>query len=506
MHRYYIHVLDSLLQGQRTYSVYEIRHPFPPYLTHYGILLLLFHMLPYDWAEKVFACLIVLLFALGLRFSAKQIGPAGGCASLFCAPLLLGWPLMMGFFNFTLGVGLLLLLTAVWQRLGRDSGRALLVWAVLLGILTFTHPVPLLLLILICGFDLALSFLWRARDSAAHSFFRQHRIACAALALAVAAAAFPALAIDPSKTSSTLGGFGFHSEFTRTALLLTGVSPYNTRSTSVFINLYRVCLYAILAISLLLGARASLRAFRLRRAGFGVTVFLATVALLVALPFIPYTVNGSDYFSTRLVFLLWPGALLAASAAPLPGPLRQRWLAVAALGCCILALVPAQIFIRPAGRQLRVAEEQPLPPGVPGSLLLSDKQDSYIRFHNQTAFDPYKWGAILPFVRANDVALDSPWIDQTITPIRAVPGGPELVDDISQTFLRHPPNPEAALVPGRSLPGNREARIVRDSAFMILMAPPDELSQGLATQLSPSEAAKYRCRPAETWYILCTTK
>ena len=302
MHRYYVHVLDSLLHGQATYNVYQIRHPMPPYLTHYGTLLALFRVLPYDWAEKVFTCITLFCFAFGVWLSAKEIGPAGRWAALFSTPLLLGFPLMMGFFNFTLGLGLLLLCIAFWQRIPRNGGRALLFFALFLVVLTFTHPIPLLLLIVLCGCDLLLSFLLRMPGLNGASWALGRRLQLFGLLLSILAAAFPMLAVDASKTSSTLHLFGFHPEFLRTSLLLTGLSPYNTRSHALSINLYRITLYLIFAIAMVVGARACVRAVYSRRPSFGTTLFLATVVLALALPFLPNTVNGSDYFATRLVF------------------------------------------------------------------------------------------------------------------------------------------------------------------------------------------------------------
>ena len=505
MHRYYVHVLDSLLQHRATYNVYQIRHPFPPYLTHYGTLLLLFHLFPYDWAEKLFTCIVLFCFAYGLRMSAREVAPAGLWTSLFCAPLLFAWPLMMGFFNFTLGIGLLLVCTAFWQRMPAQGGRPLAAFTLVLIVLTFTHPMPLLLLILLCGLDLAVSVLLRARDVPVAAWLRQHRYQFAALLLSICAAAFPALAIDSSKTSSTLHLFGFHPEFLRTSLLLSGMSPYNSRSLNVWIDAYRLCLYAIYGGAMWIGARAFLRAVRERRPSFGTTLFLATALLTIALPILPNMVNGSDYFTSRLVFVLWPAALLAASSAPAPQPRQQPWVLAAAALCSILTLIPAQLFIHPAGRQLHIAEQQPLPHGQYGALLLGAKQTEYARFADQLGFNPFQWSGILPFVHEDDVAIDSPWIDQKITPIQAVPSGPELVDDISYSRTMKPNVPNSPLVPGRSLPGHAEARIVHDASFMVFDGSPAELAQGLAGQLSPSEAAKYRCRPVRGPNLICVS-
>ena len=506
MHRYYIHVLDSLLQHQTTYNVYEIRHPFPPYLTHYGILLLLFHVFSYDLAEKLFTCLVLACFAYGLRAAAKEVGPSGAWVTLLVAPLLFSWPLMMGFFNFVLGLGLLLFCAAYWQKMKRTGVRALLPFTLLLIALTFTHPIPLLLLILLSGIDLVLSLLVTDRPEPLVARARAQWPRFAALGFMLVAAMLPLLAIDTSRTGKTVSEFFFHPEFLRTSLLLNGLSPYNTRATSFWINGCRLALYATFAVAMWMGARACIAALRQRRVNYGTTLFIATVLLTLALPFLPNLVNGSDYFASRLVFVLWPGALLAASAAPLPSPRnQQRWLLAGAV-CCVAALVPAQIFLRPIAVQLRKAELQPIPHGVPGSLLMGRTGDEYLRFHDQLNFDPFKWGAVLAFIHANDVVLDSPWIDQRITPIEAVPGGPELVTDIAYSRTRKPGDPDAPATHERSLPARQEARIVHDSDFLLFSGKPAELAYGLSQQLDPSEAAKYRCGPPQGWYMLCVSR
>lgn len=501
MHRYYVHVLDSLLQHRSTYAAYQVRHPFPPYASHYGALLVLFHVLPYDWAEKVFACVVVLALGWGLRRSAQEAGPAGRWWALLSAPVLLGWPLMMGFFNFVLGVGLLLLCTAFWQSMGRSGQKALPAFVATLLLLMVTHPIPLLLLIVLCGLDLGLSLLRRAA-AAPQGWWRRHRVQAAALLLTVLAALFPAMAVDRSQTSSTVQLIRFHPEFLRTSLLLAGVSPYNSRSLHPSINGYRLCLYALFAGAMWVGGKAALRAWRARQVNFATTVFAATVLLALALPFLPNLVNGSDYFSTRLVFLLWPAAIVAAGAAEAPGPRARGLFVAAAIACCALTLLAAQLFLRPAALQVHAAEGLSLPAGQRGALLLGADLDDYERFHAQLAFNPLKWAAILPFVRQDSVALDTPWLDLKIVPIAAAPGSPELGSDIS---LTRSGRTGAALVPGHSLPGDREAQLVQASGFMILAATPPELAQGLHSQLSADEAAKYTCGAPQDWYLLCTS-
>lgn len=506
VHRYYVHVLGSLLQHQSTYSAYQIRHPLPPYLTHYGSLLVLYHLFAYDLAEKVFACLVLVCVASGLRFSAVQVGPRGRWMACLCTPLLLAWPMMMGFLNFTLATGFLLFCTGFWQRIPHRGSPAFAGFLVALAILTVTHPIPLLLLILFCGFDFFLSFFFRVRTETASTWLRDHRLQAVAFACTCLALAFPALAVDSSKTGGTLSHFGFFAPFLKTSLLLSGVSPYNSRSHDIWINAYRLTLYALFAGCMWVGGATAIRALRNRTPSFGTTAFLAVFLTMIALPFVPNGVNGSGFFATRLIFVLWLGALLAASSGAAPNAEGRRLFAFGAVFCCLISLLPAQKFIRPVAVEQHLAELQHIPIGVPGTVLLGKNQQEWVRFHKELAFDPYEWAGILPFVRENSVVLDSPWMDQKILPIQAAPGGPELVSDVATTFTLNPGEIDAPLVPGRSLPGRSEAAMVRASSFVILSGTPAQTAKGLATQLSPSEAAKYQCGPAKEWYLLCTSK
>ena len=262
IHRYYVHALDSLLQHSTTYDVYQIRHPFPPYATHYMLLLGLSHLFSFDVAEKLFVCLMLAAFGFGVRLAAKAVGPAGDWTSLFFAPLLLSWSLMMGFFNYILGVGLVLLAVACWQRIRNGDRWAPLWYLAVLAIVTFTHPIPLLLLISITVLDLLLSGVFRPRSLALAAWFGRERSRILLCVTTLAAFGFPAMAIDHSKanTLKTIHDTRFKLSFLRTEILLTGVSPYNTRSHDLWMNAYRLWLYAIQVIGLLVGGRGAMGA------------------------------------------------------------------------------------------------------------------------------------------------------------------------------------------------------------------------------------------------------
>ncbi len=91
-------------------------------------MVLLSRLMDIDLADKLFVCLIAVCTAVGIRWSCVSLGPGGKWASLFVFPLLLHWPLMMGFMNYSLGLGLLFVIYGCWLRAtrdGQDTGLAL---------------------------------------------------------------------------------------------------------------------------------------------------------------------------------------------------------------------------------------------------------------------------------------------------------------------------------------------------------------------------------------------
>jgi hypothetical protein len=501
MHRYYVHALDSLLRHDGLYGDYQIRHPLPPYATHYAVLLLLSQVLSYNLAEKVLVCLIVLCVACGLRFSARQIGPSGEWVTLLCTPLLLAWPLMAGMFNFILGIGLALLATGFWQRLSKNGARSIAAFISVLLILTYTHPIPLLLLIMVCGLDLALSFLigFPLRVSGAQ-WWREHRWQLTGFLMTLAAATVPLLDRDNSQTHSTLSQFGLHLRLLGAHFLLYGISPYNSRSYSFWINAYRLCLYVILAGCMWAAGRATLEMFRKRRVNFGSTCFVAALLLMLAVPFLPNNVNGSSHFADRLVYVLWPVAMLAASAAQVPRFTRQVMIGAAAFVGCVCTLMAAQIYIRPTAYELHKMETEPLPRGAYGTIIPGYLQGQYVRYNNQLVFDPFKWAPALAFVHQNDIVLNSPFIVQKIAPLQAAPQS-QLVNTEKDTD--DSPNVDLGAVPGAALPDKLEAKVVRNSSFIVYVATPEELTHGLSERLSPGAAAQYQCHTPHLWYVVC---
>ena len=498
MHRYYIHILDSLLHHGSGYGMYRIRHPFPPYATHYLLLLLLSKLFAYDLAEKLFVCFCIVAFAYGLRLCATVAGPSGRWVSLMAAPLFLPWALMMGFFNFYLGTALFLFAAAFWQLASEQSPRFWLAFAGTVFVLTFTHPVPLLLLLAVCGLDLVVGGLLRHRLSI-RTWFPADRWRFAGFALLCAAFLVPASLVSRQGAHSTFADFGLHLPFVRTSVLLMGVSPYNTRSLNLFINLYRLSLYTVLLVSLVLAVQAARHLWRERVWNLSATFFLCTAALAVSLPFLPDTLNGGVYFATRILPMVWVGLLITASAARVP---LSRTYAIAftsfAVALAFLTLIPAELFLRPVANDLKAAELASVPEKARGVLLVGYGLHEYVRFQKQLSFDPYYWGASLAAVGRDDVLLDAPWMNLNIIPVEAVRPGPLIVGGLDDAHTVRSDSPHF----GHSLPVDEESQLVGASEFILFSGTPEEMERGLRVQLESAEAARFHCSRAG-WHLLC---
>jgi hypothetical protein len=501
MHRYYIHVLDLLLHHNQLYGVYQIRHPFPPYATHYALMLGLTHLVSYDLAEKLLVLGILFCFAYGLRFCTASFGKSGDVLSFFAAPLLLHWALMMGFFNYSLALGIFLFIAGCWQRASAGRAAYWIPFALLVCLITVTHPVPLLIVTALCVLDLVLraGFL---RGRALPLDRRTVLLCCGAIAFCLLAFRVPEASMQKHATASIFADFGVHPRNLAQEMLLSGISPYYTLAHGILPNLYRLALYCIFAGSMLMAARAFLRHWRERKLAFSDTFLVCTIVLALFIPIIPDYVNGSGFFATRMVVLLWIGALVAASGGEFRSLASARRVQSAAFFCAVLSLLAAQVYFQPLAGALHTVEYQPVPHGQPGLLLAGTRLDDFIHHRYQVAFDPLTWGPALAFVRGDDVILDSPWIDQNITPIEAAPGSPITTDDIRMTHLSMS---DPGFVSNASLPQTKEPGLAPRARFLIYADTPGELARGLEDQLMPADAALFQCSRYPR-YLVCVAR
>jgi hypothetical protein len=493
MHKYYVHVLASLLSGAHSYDAYVIRHPFPPYATHYAVLLGLTRLVSFDLAEKLLICIIFVCTAYGVRYCARSLGPSGDLLSLCMIPLVLHWSLVMGFLNYSLAVGLFFLAAGLWCRASAGRLRLWLFFALVSFLLALTHPIPLLLLIVFCLLDLLIRLI-QSRFS-----LKDYRWMFFGLAIACLSFLYPLASVDRSRSVANLRGISLHKDALISSLALFGISPFDTRARNLLINCYRLEVYALLLGCLALAASGFLGRWRARRLRPSDSMLILAVAILAAIPILPQSMNGSDYFSPRLMILPWLGAIAAAGGYATPRRLA-RSAPLFAVALTLTTLLPAEIFFRPVAYQLFALEHQPLPEHVRGLALLDPAMLKAVRVQHQLGFNPYLWSGALPFLHADDVMLNSPFMDQKITPLMPTPGGDLLIDRMSS------PEEAERLINGNldlpSLAPAMRSTLLASTGLVVFVGTPAAVEQGLEPLAGKSLAPHYACT-SHSWYLVC---
>jgi hypothetical protein len=502
MHKYYAHVIASLLSGSHIYDAYAIRHPLPPYAIHYGLLLGLTKFVSLDMAEKIFVCLILVATAYCFRYCARSLGPSGDLLSLCVVPLVLHWALVMGFLNYSLAVALFFLAAGLWIRAAAGRTGLWLWFLAVVVLLTLTHPVPLLLLIAFCGLDLAITLV-QAHSREGFSL-KSYRWQLVGLMVACLSFLYPLAAADRSRSVSNLHTTALHRDTIISSLVLYGISPFETRSKNVFIDAYRLGLYAILIGGIVLAARGLAGRWRSRQLRPVDTMLFGVVGVLIAIPVLPPAMNGSDYFAQRLMVFAWLGALAAASGFAHPQRLRRLARGFAIVMTAV-TLIPAETFFRPVARQLSALEAQDLPSHTQGLAMLDPAMLQAVRKRDQLGFNPYLWSGALPLIHSDDVMLNSPWLDLTVMPVKAVPGTGLMVNAM--------PTPAEAerLINGNvnlsNLSPEVRERLLKSTKFIVLIATPQDVTQEISEKGAPlvgtQRTAQTTCASHE-WYLVCT--
>jgi len=510
MHKYYVHAIASLLSGSHAYNSYVIRHPFPPYATHYAVLLGLTRFLSFDPAEKILICLIFVCTAYGFRYCARSMGPSGDLLSLCMVPLVLHWSLVMGFLNYSLAIGLFFLAAGLWVRMTRGKASLCLPFVITVVVLTLTHPVPLLLLIAFCGLDLLREIFQNyvhhrslpAGGGTPGFPLKNYRWQIFAFVLACLSFLYPLASADRSRSVANLHSTALHADSVISSIFLAGISPFDTRATNPLIDLYRLGLYAILFGCLGLAARGLVGRWRARTLDSGDTMLLGAVAVLIAIPILPPEMNGSDYFAQRLMIFPWLAAIAAASHDRASSRLVRIAPAFAVM-MTALTLLPAEIFIRPVARQLASLEAQPLQEHAGGLAILDPAMLKEVRDEHQLGFNPYLWSGTLPFVHADDIMLNSPWMDLTIMPVKAAEGGDLLIGEMRST------SQAARIINGNidlpAMPPALRSPLLASAKVIVFVAVPRDVQRGLAPLVGAGQAARYSCAD-HAWYLVCSTQ
>ncbi len=476
---------------------YAIRHLLQPYSLHYYLLIFLEKRFSMDAAEKIVGGLIWATVALGFRTLARALGPGASAASLLVFPLLFSWPFSAGFFNFTLGCGLLLFSLAYYVRLGSGTRAPgyLAAFALTLVLQVLAHPVPLMALICITGLDLCFQLLAGLRR---HRTFRLPRTQAIAWALSCIAFLFPLLIADKSTVAGSVHDIYFHLPFLR--WLIEGVYVSYFQVHSLIGWTYQVLMVAMLPFAVILLLRAGLyRRFQENAMSAADRLLAASVVFLAASLFFPNSLNGSAVFAVRMWYLVW--LIGAACTAALPtGRATQRSIAGFGLGLGLLSLYFAFVYLRPVAREQAAIERAPLPPHARGLLL--QPLDSLNGAATHTWWALNFWSGVRAFTTHGDVLLNTPWLQLTILPIREN-GRAGLMRDVTPNAYSE----NAGYLRELNSHPEQKAAALRLADFILIADPGSATPEPLAAAASllASQAAAWGCTQ-HGFYAVCVRR
>lgn len=138
-HLYNARLLLEVLSDSPASEFFRLNHRIEPNLLGYLLLGVFQLALPAWLSMHLLYAVIIVGTALAFRALARTLAPDDPWTCLLGLPFLLTYPLVMGFFNYGLGIAVLLLAMAVWER--RISSRNQSMWPmlVIVGLLYLAH-------------------------------------------------------------------------------------------------------------------------------------------------------------------------------------------------------------------------------------------------------------------------------------------------------------------------------------------------------------------------------
>jgi len=488
MHVYFVHILGALISHAPSpyKSFFTIRSYIPPYSVYYYLLMLLMKLAPVALAERLMVCIIFVVQACGFRWLARALGPSAGLAALWSLPLLLNWPVAMGFQNFSLSLALSMWALGIWWRMRTDPTPQRLALFLLTVLFVVTaHPVPLLFVLAVTGLDLLFRYL-ATRSLAAL------KLPIAGFCLACLGIPYVLHFSDKHRMAQNAGDSAARLDSLHRIIKLSTLGIFSGQSIGTYA--YRIGLYLLFIAALGVGFRA-MRARGLKPVAFT----LAHPWLLIALGgavitcIAPSDMNGSHFFSDRLVLIPWLCALLAAAVHPRLALRQQNILAALSAGTVLAVLWMANDRIRPIANEQAAARATPLnqPPGATGLLLGGTLTQAEETMLQRVSYNAYAWQPAYKFDQAQAILLNPPWLDLPILPIAQQP------TDLDRRY-----SPQVLDSPGNMLtvlatePPAERAPLLSRARFILLS--------------TRAEAARAGLTPANGWtcsdlppYLLC---
>ncbi len=390
VHLYYAEVVRDLITHRSTWGGYFILRPgIPPYILHDLLLFALELVFPPLTSEKMLAALSVALLCIAFQSMVKSLEPRASWTALVIFPVAMHKPLYMGFYNFSLGLGIALLLSAWWIRRSHEFGRrdaALFLLGI--ALLSITHPIALLLALSFAAIELAVDGITRNR-------WRLIALATGCLSLLYIALYTKVPAAKPVA--------GFPALVSHAGSALEAVWPMRTP------------LHQIVRITVC-GDAASLLACRLRTGRWSsgaIATLIFSAACAAAFIIAPENMNGADYFNERFAIFAFVFAL--ALCASINGRRRVEICAgVTAAVLSLMLLLEQSIRTRPYAQEAERLDKATTAPLNQRGIALATRGAIGPPDFN---FSPCAHIAAHYFRRAHAILVNSVWLHMPIAAI-----------------------------------------------------------------------------------------
>jgi hypothetical protein len=313
--------------------------------------------------------------------------------------------LFLGFYGYILGIGFGLVAMAVWTRSDRRRLGLRVLFVALTVLTLFAHPVPYLLVVAFCWTDIAAGW-WNRRQTVDCQDGTIAAPIAGDLLSAAIATTFLLYIAHYSHSGSLWNNELLVNVDLRllrivNVIHLTDVLPVTVRSMKWLMTL-------VLGLAIV----ASIWSVRRDSAGRAITKVQLVVGwallILVALPVLPRTMNGSGFFAER--FAIIPPLLFVAAVAAIDFHAKaRRAVLVAATVVCAYTIVSLNTYIAPFAREVDVSFVRP--GELAGQHLLWRVEPWRATNIN---FDPLIFGDVRVVDRGGALLLDNPWMDLQI--------------------------------------------------------------------------------------------
>lgn len=404
VHVFYARVARDLFLGGHAYAdSYRIARPFPPYSVHAYLLMAFLSIMSGVMAEKLLACLAVIVCAVGVTALARRSGNSLVLAA-FAAPFLLNRFLFFGFYGYNLAIGLSLVAMAAWMSPSRSHWRDRVLFLLLIALTMFSHPVPYLMALAFCWIELACGW-WNSRSASDVEGEIPRPVRGDAVVLALASTLL--LYIAHYAHSGGILNFpplrALHHNLYR-ILYVFRTWDESPLILPIYNWLLAAGLVAATLVALFQAARES-RSGKITRTQLVVGFALL---VLIGLPFLPGDMNGSAYFAER--FSNWPPLLLIAAACGAKlGRNALRIAGGAAIAITVGALLILNAHLAPIARNLDVSS---VPPNSLSGIHLIGYTEMWAG--PEVNYYPYLWGHARLVDRSGATLVSPPWLNLQI--------------------------------------------------------------------------------------------